>query len=147
MAEHLRAPFVDLDASIERGHLRSIVEIFEQHGEEAFRDVESAELARAIEIDPVVVALGGGTLERSGNLRLVRGAGVLVWLDTPRSTILSRLLQGGDLTRPLVVDRERALELLDQRLPTYGSCDHRLRPHDDETPANVAARIADLIRA
>lgn len=147
LAERLRVPFVDLDASLERRASSSVAEIFARRGEQVFRDLEDAELARVVEIDPVVVALGGGTLERAENLRAVRAAGVVVWLDTPRSTILSRLERARSErgTRPLAADTDRLLGLFEERGPTYEQCDHRLRPEDDETPARVAARIAELI--
>ena len=144
LARRLGSPFVDLDASLERRQARSIAEIFETVGEEGFRDLEAAELAAAAGIEPVVVALGGGTLLRAANRRLVEAAGTLVWLDTPRSTILSRL-DGGGGERPLAVDRERALELFDERAETYRDCDFRVRPGDGESPLEVAARIAERL--
>ena len=144
LAQRLRVPFVDLDASIGRRLSSSVAEIFATRGEEGFRDVESAELAQVIAIDPVVVALGGGTLERLQNLRSVREAGVLVWLDTSRSTILSRL-ERGNTRRPLAADRALLLDLLEERRATYEQCDHHLRPDDDEPPSRVAERIADLL--
>jgi shikimate kinase len=153
LAHRLGVPFVDLDASIVRRAGRPIADLFALHGEEVFRDLESAELMRVAAIDPVVVALGGGTLERPANRRLVEEAGVLVWLDTPRSTILSRLdracsrTAGSGAIRPLGRDRATVIELLDRRRSTYEHCHHRLRPGDDEPPSRTAERVAALIAA
>jgi shikimate kinase len=144
LARCVQAPFVDLDASIAHRHSGTVEEIFRRDGEEAFRELESSELAHVVEIEPVVVALGGGTLERRRNRSMIRSAGVLVWLDTPRSTILSRL-ERVDMARPLGVDGDRVVQLLDQRLSTYAQCDLRLRPREGETPPEIAARIAVLI--
>lgn len=141
LARQLNLPFVDLDETIECRQSSTIERIFALSGEEAFRDLESRELARVVELDAVVVALGGGTLERDENRRLVGLSGTLVWLDTPRSTILSRL-SGGEPTRPLYLDRDRAMRLLDERLATYQKCDLRVCPRASETAAEIAAAIA-----
>ncbi len=144
LSRRLGLPFVDLDTSVERREGRSILEIFDTSGESGFRDVESRELRRLLDIEAVVVALGGGTLLRESNRRQVRAAGTLVWLDTPRSTILSRL-DGGDGERPLATDRDRAADLFEQRRESYRSCDLRLRPRDGESPEEIAARIAESL--
>lgn len=141
LARHFEVPFVDLDARIEAAAASTIERIFAERGEAGFRELESRELVRAAGLDPVVVALGGGALVRAENRRLIRRAGVSVWLDTPRSTILSRL-ERDESGRPLYVDRQGALELLEERRATYRQCDVRCRPRAGETPAEVAARIA-----
>ena len=91
----LQAQFVDLDAAIEARHSTTIDQIFSEQGEEAFRQLESLELQRAVELDTVVVALGGGAVLSPGNRHLIAEGGTLVWLDTRRSTILDRLEQEG----------------------------------------------------
>ncbi len=142
----LGVPFVDLDASLERREARSIAEIFAASGEDGFRELESRELTRVVAIEPVVVALGGGTLLREVNRQQVLAAGTVVWLDTPRSTILSRL-GGGESERPLAADPERAAQLLEQRRESFRACDLRLRPRDDESPEEIAQRIAARLSA
>ena len=145
LALRLDLPFVDLDEWTERRAAKTVAEIFATAGEEAFRQLESRELARVIELEAAVTALGGGTLLRRENLERVRRAGTLVWLDTPRSTILSRL-PGSGATRPLWSDAERAARLFDERLPTYRQCDLRVRPRTGEPACEVAARIARRIK-
>src|SRR4051794_16672137 len=64
LAEELGWRFVDLDQEIEQSQGMSVSEIFEQRGEPAFREIETAALrqqVKAIECGrPHVVALGGG---------------------------------------------------------------------------------------
>ena len=140
LARQLGVGFVDLDAAIESRVGATIGEIFEDMGEETFRDLESEELALAAERDPVVVALGGGTVVRVENRDLIADRGRLVWLDTPRSTILTRL-RHGESSRPLVGDPEQTLRLLDERLAVYQQCDVHVRPADSDSPTEVAHQI------
>jgi hypothetical protein len=59
LANRLGVPFVDLDEEIIRAAGMPIQQIFEQHGEAWFRNLE-AECLNAIELNPCVVATGGG---------------------------------------------------------------------------------------
>ena len=92
--------------------------------------------------EPGVVALGGGTVLRRANRALIRRAGRLVWLDTDRSSILSRLRRDRP-SRPLYLDAHTAAQLLDERRPIYRDCDLAVRVAPGQSPAEVAAAILD----
>jgi len=145
LANLLGFEFVDLDALIETRSGRQIDEVFASEGEEAFRQLEREALVDASRLAAVVVSLGGGTVTRAENRHLARQCGQVVWLNTPRSTILTRLESGGAL-RPLYRDREQATELLDARVEFYRDCDFEIRPEAGETPAEIARRIARSLR-
>jgi shikimate kinase len=145
LAKLLGARFVDLDGQIEKAADRTIAELFASSGEAAFRRLESEALAAVCRLDGVVVALGGGAVVRQANRDLIRGSGTLVWLNTPRSTILARLEEAESM-RPLYRDAEQAERLLESRLEHYADCDLEIRPRSGETAAQVAARVARELR-
>lgn len=60
LASRLDVPFADLDALIVEADGRTIPEIFAADGEAAFRELEAATLARALQEHPGVLSLGGG---------------------------------------------------------------------------------------
>ena len=60
LAERLKLAFVDADTEIETAAGMSVAEIFEAHGEAAFRDGERRVIARLLKAGPQVLALGGG---------------------------------------------------------------------------------------
>ncbi|MEJ2305100.1 MAG: shikimate kinase, partial [Anaerolineales bacterium] len=62
LAENLALPFLDLDEIIVDQAGISIPEIFAREGETGFRKWERAGLAKLLEADWGVVALGGGAL-------------------------------------------------------------------------------------
>lgn len=145
LAEELGWEFRDLDEMIEASAGRRVTEIFAADGEEGFRRLEHAALVATCGLARVVVALGGGTVTRADNRHLLRESGLIVWLDTPRSTILARLESGGGI-RPLYRDREQAVALLETRLEDYRDCHLQIRPQSGEGPAEIARRIARSLR-
>ena len=60
LAETLDMPFRDADREIEKAAAMSVADIFEQHGEQAFRDGERRVIKRLLSEGPMVLALGGG---------------------------------------------------------------------------------------
>ncbi|HET9765296.1 MAG TPA: shikimate kinase [Thermoanaerobaculia bacterium] len=136
-------PFVDLDAEVEARAAMTVREVFARLGEPAFRELEHEALQRVLaEPDPAVIATGGGTFTFPRNLALVREAGMSVWLNPSFATIVGRIGALGKQDRPLFRNEVEALALYRARLPAYGEADHRVDVGAQETPEEVAARVA-----
>jgi shikimate kinase len=97
MAKGLR--FVDLDAEIVHQQGTAISRIFEQVGEEGFRQMERDTLQNMDFSEATLVATGGGTPCFYDNMAFMRTKGCVLWIDTPLYSIKKRLLQ--DTARPL----------------------------------------------
>ncbi len=91
VAERLNLPFLDLDQEISSHSGLDIPDIFTQHGEAGFRQVEKSVLNRVLEGKRQVVALGGGTLLDPENQRQVEGCGKVVCLSASMDQLLQRL--------------------------------------------------------
>lgn len=135
--------FIDLDAAVE-AHVGSTVrDIFAQRGEAAFRDLEHAALLDAVRAPAAaVIATGGGTFTFERNLEVIRAAGPSVWLNPSFATIARRIGALGKQDRPLFRNEVEALALYRARLPSYRLAEHRVDVAEDETPEEVAARVA-----
>jgi shikimate kinase len=145
LARRLGLPFVDLDNEIEQRAGLRVREIFERHGEPAFRQMEHEALRAVLERPDVLVATGGGTMVYEGNLRLIQANGLSVWLNPPFAAIASRIGALGKVDRPLFRDEAQALELYRARLPAYRRADLTVDVSSGEAPEEVAARVALLI--
>jgi shikimate kinase len=75
LADRLWQQFVDLDELIVRQAGKNIREIFEQHGEPHFREIESQVLRELALLEDHVIGTGGGSLMREENRRLLKDAG------------------------------------------------------------------------
>jgi shikimate kinase len=138
--------YVDLDKRIiERAGL-SIPEIFRQHGEPAFRDLEYEELGRILgegveQNKRCVVALGGGTIAQPRNLARLREAGcVIVWLHCPIEELFRRCAR--ITNRPLFRDEDSFRQLYEERRPFYEQADHRVESAVE--PLRVVEQILKL---
>ena len=131
----------DLDAEIERRSGLKIQEIFRQHGEGAFRDLESSVLSELLGQEGLVVATGGGILGRPENRALVRSIGCTVYLRTTFATIQGRIKLSSD--RPLVKEQPdwNVLEtLLLSRTPFYEAAD-LIIDTSNKNPKEIATEI------
>lgn len=100
LARRLQTRFHDSDQAIELRIGCSIRQFFEQAGEPAFRDIESAVLQELMHMPgPGVLATGGGAVIRPENRACLRQAGTVVYLR----------VQPEDLFRRLRHDRDRPL--------------------------------------
>lgn len=148
LAERLDIPFVDADAEIERAAGRSVAEIFEAFGEEAFRDGERRVLARLLDSpEPRVIATGGGAFIDTETRTLIRERSISVWLDADIEILVERTSRRD--TRPLLRDgdsREILMRLAAERAPLYAKADIHVKsgtgPHSRVVDAIVDA-LAD----
>jgi shikimate kinase len=74
LAERLGLPFADSDEWIIRRAGKTIRDIFAEHGEQGFRDLETAVVREMAGLHEHIIALGGGALNRPENLAALRAA-------------------------------------------------------------------------
>jgi shikimate kinase len=122
VSRQLGRPVLDLDAMIEAVAGKSVREIFEDVGEDAFRELESAQLVGLSSAQPSVVACGGGIVVRDENRSALKGMGLVVYLRVSAGETLARV--GADSTRPLLVGPNgviAATRLLEARESLYAA--------------------------
>ncbi len=142
LGEHALLDVYDLDAEIETGAGRTVAEIFAADGEAAFRELEFAALKRLPTAGNLVLACGGGIVERPEACDLLRGRGAVVWLDAPWETLRRRLEESKTPARPLL-DRGWAgtADLLRARLPLYARTAHFRFRSDLAEPRELVSRV------
>ncbi|HVS04272.1 MAG TPA: shikimate kinase [Thermoanaerobaculia bacterium] len=142
LAGALGVPFVDLDGVIEAQAGMPVRDIFARQGEPAFRELEHQALVEVSSLPAAVVATGGGTITFPRNLDILHRTGISVWLNPSFATIMRRIGALGKRDRPLFRGEAEALALYRSRLDAYRRADLRVDVGVDETPEEVAARIA-----
>jgi shikimate kinase len=124
LAGRLGIPFVDADAEIEQAAGMSIADIFESHGEPAFRAGETRVIARLLEHGPQVLATGGGAFMNPQTRANIRDKGISVWLKAELDVLTRRLRRRSE--RPLLKTADPVAtltKLLAERDPIYGEAD------------------------
>lgn len=126
IARRFGLSFVDTDHAIEAEIGMPIKDYFALHGEEAFRDLETATLRRfAQEPRQCLLSTGGGAVLRAENRAILRDGGTVLYLRASPDDIYRRLRH--DTKRPLlqVADpRARLHELYQVRDPLYRETAH-----------------------
>lgn len=153
VARKLGWRFVDMDDVIEEEAGRTIPEIFDQDGEPAFRQKESALLERLLQQADVVVSTGGGATSNDGAQEAISAAeGTFsVWLHADAEVLWQRVHGHQDDTRTtqrpmLAVDDPLAkmTSLIESRSKFYGAADVTI-PVGNSSPERTAADIAELV--
>ena len=145
LAARLDMSFVDADTEIETAAGYSIAEIFERHGEEAFRDGERRVIARLLEGPPIILATGGGAFMDETTRKWVSETGISVWLRADLATLVRRTAKRNH--RPLLknVDpAEKLKDLIAMRHPIYEQSDIIVESDDnplDETVDRVCTAL------
>lgn len=106
LAHLLGCPFTDADDAIELSAQMTIPEMFEQYGEQYFRDGERRVITRLLEdaAGASVIATGGGAFCNAETRGVILERGLAIWLDSEVDTLVERtarrdnrpLLQNGD---------------------------------------------------
>lgn len=125
LADALGLNFADADNEIEKAAQMSIADIFESHGEAAFRDGERRVIKRLLDEAPHILALGGGAFVNDETRALVKDKAVSIWLDVALDELVERVGRKPG-KRPLLVGqdvRAKLTELMNTRGPLYAEAD------------------------
>jgi shikimate kinase len=103
LASRFGMEYLDLDDYIEAEYGKSITQIFDEEGEERFRELEHSYLQRVINRDNLVISLGGGTPCFYNNIDLINNSGISVYLKMSVDALANRLVNAKK-KRPLIQD-------------------------------------------
>jgi 3-dehydroquinate synthase len=122
LAKHFDVPFLDLDEEITEAAGKSITEIFDLDGEEAFRALETKILRSKTKSKLSVFALGGGSLLTEENRNLVSQMGSVISMMSSLESLQKRI---GNINtgRPLLDEdpEKNLIKLLSDRKSHYQS--------------------------
>jgi shikimate kinase len=146
VAGRLGLLFRDTDADIEERAGKPIPDIFVEDGEPAFRALEAAAVAAALDTFGGVLALGGGAVMNGVTQARLAGHTV-VYLSVGIADAAARV--GLNRDRPLLLGnvRSRLKALLDERVPTYQKVATATVRTDGRSPDSVAGEVLEAIHA
>lgn len=146
LAEKLNLDFIDTDRLIEESTGLLIREIFEREGEDFFRKVEKATIAKiAPSLRNKVYSFGGGAILDKDNCQMIKSSCHVVWLWVSSKSALKRV---NFRARPLL-NRENpegvAEKYLNARIPFYARASDLVISTEDIGQEELAKRIQDEI--
>lgn len=145
LARELSFEFIDTDEEIEKEENLKISKIFDEFGEEYFRDLETNYIRKLIPSSKsLIVSTGGGLPLRDCNAKILRELGIVVYLKAKKDTIVNRVKE--DNTRPLLKSNdleERVDSLLELRDPSYHAAAHIEINTDDLSFSDIILEIME----
>lgn len=145
LSEALNLPFVDADTEIEAAAGCTVQEIFERHGETAFRDGERKVIERLLDGKVQILATGGGAFMDPRTRETIRRHAISLWLRADLDLLVKRTSRRNH--RPLLNQgnpRQILSDLIDKRYPVYGEADIAIDSLDGPVDATVQ-RALDAI--
>lgn len=133
--------FVDSDMLVIKKSGKSVKDIIDSEGWDAFRRIERSALKQICTKDRQVVATGGGVVLDPANIEAMKTSGTVVWLDASVETIRNRMGQDKSTEnfRPALTDkgeREEIEDMLLKRNPLYKRAGD-FCVHTDDMPINA----------
>ena len=157
LARQMDCRFIDLDEFIEQRQGMTVLQIFDEMGEQHFHELETEALHKVASMTDVIVGCGGGTPCHGDNMSLMNQAGTTVWLTTSPERITARLLLPEQKSKRPKINTLSTHELLplvkkelQSRSPYYAQAQLQFDSTDIETgPATVrtARRLAKLLKS
>ncbi len=109
--------FIDTDEMIVNKVNMPITQIFDEYGEQYFRDIEHEVFCDIAKLNNKVISSGGGALMQDRNVKVINDNTYIVFLDIPFNEICERI--GNNDSRPLFRDIESAHKLFNERHGQY----------------------------
>ncbi len=143
-AKKCQMPFMDLDSLIEEKENGKVLDIFEQKGEEYFREVEAKCLRSTLSVDKSLIACGGGTPCAHGNMEWMNENGLTILLEASPAEVFENIKKE-TRSRPLLKNKNEGEvvffieKLMNERKSFYEQAQIKL------PVKNLSAKSLDII--
>lgn len=151
ISEYLNTLFamdvVEMDQLISQREGMSIADIFQVHGEEYFRNLETALLVELQNRKNVVISCGGGTALRECNVREMKKNGRVVLLTASPETILERVKDSHE--RPLLENHKTVdyiEQLMENRREKYEAAADVVISTDGKDALEICEELVNRLR-
>lgn len=147
LAKRLAYRYYDSDEELEHATGVDIAWIFEQEGEQRFRERETAVIDQLTQHSRVVLSTGGGSILCEQNREYLQARGLVIYLSVSLSVQLERASRRPG-TRPLLdcADPEARLRALnDSRGPIYTSLAEYTFDTDGKSPSDIVSEILAVL--
>jgi len=146
LSSSLQYMLFDSDQVIEQVTQKTVPQLFEEEGEESFREIESQVMQELSSYKKVIVSTGGGVVARRSNWMYMQ-QGLVVYLDFPIGVLAERLLADKKAldNRPKLAaaaqdqaSMEECLQgIMDERAEFYKQADISVNFHGDDEPVEL----------
>mgnify|MGYP001244090785 CR=1 FL=1 len=145
LSQILQLNFIDTDYEIEKNIGKSIKEIFEEHGETFFRNIEEEICLKFLKNRNSIISLGGGSILNRKIRNSIKSNSYSIFINVNLKIILKRL--SNSKKRPLLnnENKEKVLQnLYNERIEYYNQADLVIK--NDLDKEDVINKIAAKLK-
>lgn len=143
LSEKLNMKFIDADIYLVNKSGKSIPVIVKEFGWDNFRDLEEKIIKEISQKKEIIIATGGGVVERQNNIINLKKSGKLVWLNAKVTTLVARV--GNDPNRPPLTDSKSLEEemkvMFNKRKRLYQKAADLIITTDNKSPKDLVQII------
>jgi shikimate kinase len=149
LASKLHLNFTDFDDYIETWEKKTVADIFENEGEDKFRQLEHIYLKEIILKDNTVISLGGGTPCFNNNIEIINKNGISVFIEMDAAALAKRLIKA-KRKRPLIqgmneVDLKFFIDANLEKRSTFYSQAHYIVKSENRSAEELAEKLKQLM--
>ena len=147
LAKEMGKVLVEMDETIEAEAGKSINQIFSDHGEAHFRDLETGLIERITAQGGAVVSCGGGAILREENVEMMKQNGIVFYLCATSETIYERVHKSTH--RPLLngnMNVEYIQQLMDKRVKKYEAAADEILSVDGKEKKEIVHEIKKIFQ-
>ena len=143
VSKKLNLDFFDVDQEIERDHGMKIFKIFENKGEDFFRNLEEKITLNILKKKKCVISLGGGAFLNKNIKKEILENHLSFWLNWDIKTLISRIKN--NKKRPIAFNstRNELIDLIKKRSTVYSKALYKINC-ENNTKQEIAKKIIDL---
>ncbi|AMD95568.1 shikimate kinase [Leptotrichia sp. oral taxon 847] len=132
--------FYDADKYLEESENREISDIFSEDGEDYFRELETKYLEELSKKEGVIISTGGGAVKKEKNMEIVKGNGIVIFLNRK----LENIAKENHKNRPLLKNLDNLKKLYDERIKLYHKYSDIIIENDDDISVVVNRIVTTL---
>lgn len=126
IAKEFKAPFIELDAEIEKDAGIPLAEIFSLYGQSGYRRIERQTLERVLhQHERIIISIGGGVVSEKENYDYLLKNCFTIWIKAQPEEHMARVIAQGDFRamENNVEAMEDLRRILEAREPLYEKAD------------------------
>lgn len=115
LSEKIKYEYYDADKYLERQEKKKISTIFEEMGEEHFRNLETKYLKKLSKKKKIIISTGGGAVKKEINMKALKNNGYIVFINRK----VEEIYKENHVNRPLLQNIDNIYKLYDERIELY----------------------------
>ncbi|GHU27987.1 hypothetical protein FACS1894152_5330 [Bacilli bacterium] len=125
LAQKLGIKFVDSDKEMEKAEGLTTIEIFEQKGNDHYREAEKCIIRKILKTTkPQVLSIGGSAYDDADVRQVIKEKAISVFIDVDLDILIKRVERRSN--RPLLEGKDKAqvmTEIYNEKYPVYSTTD------------------------